>query len=192
MAGGGGHHAYPDHGEGFCLLNDIAVGIKKMQKEGRVRKAAVVDLDAHQGNGTAAVFRDSPEIFTFSMHNSEAYPEIKEKSSLDIPLRPETGDEDYLGLLSEHLPSALEKHAPGLVVYVAGADCHETDLLGGLAMTFEGLKKRDEFVFSQCFKMKIPVAVVLAGGYLKNPADTVAVHAQTIETALVVFGVRPA
>lgn len=183
-SGGGSHHAFADHGEGFCILNDIAVAVRRMQKDSKIKRAMAVDLDVHQGNGTAAIFRDSPEVFTFSMHQKDIYPEIKEKSSLDIELKKGAGDQEYLSLLSKNLPALLENHKPDLVIYVAGADCYQKDQLGGLKLTFEGLKARDEMVFKECFTRKIPVAVVLGGGYAFDPDDTVKIHARTLESGL--------
>ncbi len=181
--GGGSHHAFKDHGEGFCLLNDIAVAIKKLLKERRIKRAMVIDLDAHQGNGTAAIFRGDKKVFTFSMHGAGTYPEKKEKSSLDIGLRPGTGDAAYLAALRRELPRALKKFRPDLAVYVAGADVYRNDLLGGLGLTMEGIKKRDAFVFGECRARGVPAAVVLSGGYAKKFSDTVRIHANTIKTA---------
>lgn len=183
-SGGGSHHAFSDHGEGFCILNDIAVAVRRMQKDGKIKRAMVVDLDVHQGNGTAAIFKNSPEVFTFSMHQKDIYPETKEKSSLDIELDSGTGDKEYLSLLSKNLPLSLENHKPDLVIYVAGADCYQKDQLGGLKLTFEGLKARDEMVFKECFTRKIPVAAVLGGGYAFDLDDTVKIHAQTLRSGL--------
>ncbi len=189
-AGGGAHHAFAGHGEGFCLLNDIAIGIRKQQKTGGIKRAVVIDLDAHQGNGTASIFRNSHEVFTFSMHQKDIYPEKKEKSSLDIELKKGTGGGEYLALLLKHLPEILNAHKPGLAVYAAGADCYEHDLLGGLKLTFDELKKRDETVFSECRKRSIPIAVVLAGGYALNPGDTIRIHAQTFKSLHKLYNMR--
>lgn len=181
--GGGSHHAFRGHGEGFCLLNDIAIAIKKMIREGRIKRALVIDLDAHQGNGTAAIFRGDKRVFTFSMHGAAAYPRKKEKSSLDIELRPGTGDAAYLAALLE-LPGAIDRFKPDLAVYVAGADVYKRDLLGGLGLTMAGIKKRDAFVFNACRRRGLPVALVLSGGYAEKFTDTVRIHASTIKTAL--------
>ncbi|MCX5785061.1 MAG: histone deacetylase [Elusimicrobia bacterium] len=181
--GGGAHHAFADHGEGFCLLNDIAVAVKKLLKTEKIRRAVIVDLDAHQGNGTASIFEKDKRVFTFSMHNRDIYPEKKEKSSLDIELRPGTGDGAYLGLLKKNLPAALKKARADLAFYVAGADVYAGDLLGGLKLTMEGIKKRDAFVFRECLRRGLPVAVVLSGGYAKKFKDTVRIHANTIRAA---------
>ena len=182
--GGGSHHAFRDHGEGFCLLNDIAVAIKKLLEERRIKRALVIDLDAHQGNGTAAIFRGDKRVFTFSMHGAGTYPEKKEKSSLDIGLRPGTGDAACLAALKRELPKAMKKSRPDLAVYVAGADVYRRDLLGGLGLTMGGIRKRDAFVFSCCRARSVPVALVLSGGYAKKFTDTVRIHANTVKAAL--------
>jgi len=183
--GGGSHHAFRGHGEGFCLLNDIAVAVKKLLKERLIKRAMVIDLDAHQGNGTAAIFRGDRRVFTFSMHGAEIYPEKKEKSSLDIGLGPGTGDAVYLGLLKQALPRALDKFRPDLAVYLAGADVYAGDALGGLKLTMRGIKKRDVLVFSECRQREIPAALVLGGGYSRKPVNTVRIHANSIKAALV-------
>jgi acetoin utilization deacetylase AcuC-like enzyme len=181
--GGGSHHAFRDHGEGFCVLNDIAVGLLKMRAEGRVLRAAVIDLDVHQGNGTAAIFRADPAVFTFSMHQQDIYPAVKERGSLDVGLGPGTGDREYLSRLRESLPRVFD-HGPQLVVYQAGVDCWEKDLLGGLKLTAEGLRERDRTVYEECRKRRIPVAVTVGGGYADVIKDTALLHAQTLS----VFG----
>lgn len=177
--GGGSHHAFPDHGEGFCVLNDIAVGILKMRMERRISRASVVDLDVHQGNGTAAMFAGDPDVFTFSMHQENLYPELKPPGSLDIGLPEGAGDSEYLDLLEKNLPRAFD-HEPELVVYQAGVDCGEKDLLGGLRLTADGLLRRDKLVLDACVERQVPVAVVLGGGYAENIEDTVALHLQTL------------
>ncbi len=182
--GGGSHHAFRDHGEGFCLLNDIAVAVKKLLKDRLINRAMVIDLDAHQGNGTASIFRDDRRVFTFSMHGGEIYPEKKVKSSMDMELRPGTGDGAYLAALKSELPRAMDKFRPDLAVYVAGADVYRGDLLGGLKLTMGGLKRRDAFVFGECRRRKVPVALVLSGGYAEKFTDTVRIHANTIKAAL--------
>ena len=181
--GGGSHHAFAGHGEGFCLLNDIAVAVKKLLKAGRICRALIIDLDAHQGNGTAAIFRGDRRVFTFSMHNAEIYPEKKEKSSLDIPLRPGCGDTVYLALLKKALPRIMDRFRPELAVYAAGADVYRGDALGGLKLSIGGIKKRDSFVFSECRHRAVPAAVVLGGGYAKKFPDTVRIHANTLRAA---------
>ena len=182
--GGGAHHAFADHGEGFCLLNDIAIAVQKLIKAKKIRRAVIIDLDAHQGNGTASIFRKNKSVFTFSMHNGEIYPEKKEKSSLDIELRPGTGDGVYLALLRKNLSAALKAAKADLAVYAAGADVYEADLLGGLKLTMSGIKKRDAFVFRECFRRKLPVAVVLGGGYAEKFKETVRIHANTVTAAV--------
>ena len=182
--GGGSHHAFRDHGEGFCLLNDIAVAIKKLLEERRIKRSLVIDLDAHQGNGTASIFSGDKRVFTFSMHGAGTYPEKKEKSSLDIELRPGAADAAYLAALKRELPKAMNKSRPDLAVYVAGADVYRRDLLGGLGLTMGGIRKRDAFVFSCCRARSVPVALVLSGGYAKKFTDTVRIHANTVKAAL--------
>lgn len=177
--GGGSHHAFADHGEGFCVLNDLASGILKMRAERRISRAAVIDLDVHQGNGTAAIFSGDPDVFTFSMHQGDLYPEVKPPSSLDINLAAGTGDAKYLRILEESLPRVFA-HQPELVVYQAGVDCGEHDLLGGLKLTARGLLKRDRLVFEACRKRKISVAVTLGGGYAPEIKETAKLHAQTL------------
>lgn len=179
--GGGFHHAFADHGEGFCLLNDVAVAVRALMRERRIERAAVVDLDVHQGNGTAAIFADDPAVFTFSMHQEENYPALKPPSDLDIGLPDGTGDAEYLATLAEHLPRMLDDHRPQVVVYLAGADPYRNDQLGGLGLTLEGLRLRDRTVLEAARGRDVPVAVVLAGGYAFRLEDTVSIHAATIE-----------
>ncbi len=178
--GGGAHHAFRDHGEGYCALNDIAAAILKLRGEGRARRAAVVDLDAHQGNGTAAIFSGDPAVFTFSMHQAGLYPEKKEKSSLDVELAAGTGDKKYLELLSKALRLVLD-FRPDLVIYQAGVDVWERDRLGGLALTERGVRERDRLVRDACRKAGLPVAVTLGGGYGPTPEDTARLHANTLK-----------
>jgi len=154
--GGGSHHAFRGHGEGFCLLNDIAVAVRLLLGERRVARAMVIDMDAHQGNGTASIFKGDRRVFTFSMHGAETYPEKKERSSLDLELKPKTGDLEYLALLRRELPPALDG----------------------------GIRKRDAFVFAECRRRGVPVAVTLSGGYARKFTDTVRIHANTIREAL--------
>ncbi len=172
--GGGSHHAFPDHGEGFCVLNDIACAVRACAV-----RAAVIDLDAHQGNGTAAIFSGDPEVFTFSMHQADLYPERKEGGSLDVELAAGTGDEEYLRRLKECLPRVFA-FKPRLVVYQAGVDCAEGDLLGGLRLTAGGLRRRDESVRDACRKAGVPAAVTLGGGYSADLGRTASLHAQTL------------
>ena len=178
-AGGGSHHAFRDHGEGFCVLNDIAVGILKMRQEGRIRRAAVIDLDVHQGNGTASIFSGDLEVFTFSMHQDAIYPPVKERSSFDVGLAAGMEDEEYLRLLREHLPRVFA-HRPELVVYQAGVDCWEKDLLGGLKLTEAGLSARDELIYKECRQRQLPVVVTLGGGYSADVRETARLHARTL------------
>jgi len=182
--GGGAHHAFGGHGEGFCLLNDIAVAIKKLLKEGRIKRALVIDLDAHQGNGTAAIFRGDKRVYTFSMHQRDLYPVKKEKSSLDVELPAGTGDAQYLAALKQTLPRVMARARPDLAVYVAGADVYKGDMLGGLKLTVNGIRKRDAFVFGECRRSVVPVAAVLSGGYAKNFKDTILIHANTLTAAI--------
>ena len=182
--GGGFHHALADHGEGFCLLNDIAIAAATLLAEGATGRIAVVDLDVHHGNGTAAIFADEPRVFTFSMHHQWNYPALKPPGDLDVGLEDGVGDEEYLGLLREHLPRILEEFRPELILYLAGADPYEADQLGGLALSLEGLRARDELVLETASEAGVGVAVTLAGGYAVRPSDTVAIHCGTVEAAL--------
>ncbi len=181
--GGGFHHAFPDHGEGFCLINDVAIAIRVLQREGVVRRAVVVDLDVHHGNGTADIFRDDADVFTFSMHQERNYPAHKPPSDLDIGLDDGAGDAEYLTLLERHLPGLLARHRPDLVLYLAGADPYRMDQLGGLSLTLEGLRRRDRMVFERAMAAGIPVAVCLAGGYATRTDDTVEIHCTTVREA---------
>ena len=181
--GGGFHHAFPDHGEGFCLINDVAIAIRALQRDGVIRRAAVVDLDVHHGNGTAAIFQGDPAVFTFSMHQERNYPAWKPPSDLDIGLDDGSGDAEYLGLLEEHLPEILVRHRPDLVFYLAGADPYRSDQLGGLGLTLEGLRRRDELVFKRATSAGVAVAVCLAGGYALRTDDTVEIHCNTVRAA---------
>lgn len=178
--GGGFHHAFADAGTGFCLVNDIAVGLRKTKKEKLWNRAMVVDLDVHQGDGTAKIFENDPTVFTFSMHQENNFPYPKQAGSLDVSLKDGMKDAEYLAELEKHLPKILEAHKPELIVYVAGADGFENDLLGGLKLSIQGLKSRDEAVFREAGKRSIPVAVTLAGGYAENPQDTLKIHLNTI------------
>lgn len=185
--GGGLHHAYPGHGEGFCVFNDVAVAIRVAQRDGLVRRAAVVDLDVHHGNGTAAVFAGDEDVFTFSMHQWNNYPADKPPSSLDVHLPDGTADAAYLDQLRMALP-AVFAHRPDVICYLAGADPYHDDQLGGLRLTRTGLRARDRLVFEGAKGAGAPIAVTLAGGYARNTDDTVAIHVATIEEALAVFG----
>jgi acetoin utilization deacetylase AcuC-like enzyme len=188
--GGGFHHAFADHAEGFCYLNDLAVAVRAIQAGGAVRRAAVVDVDLHQGNGTARIFHDEPDVFTFSIHQEHLYP-VKERSSLDIGLPNETGDDAYLAALAGGL-AAVWAHDPGLVLVQAGADPFQDDQLGALRLTFAGLEQRDRIVIGGCVERGIPVAVTLGGGYARRLDDLVAIHARTCAVALELSGAQAA
>lgn len=181
--GGGFHHSFPDHGEGFCVFNDIAVGIKKLKQEALIERAMVIDCDLHDGNGTAFIFAKDKSVFTFSMHQENNYPAVKPPSDIDVGLCDGTGDKEYLGNLNKYIPTAIKDFKPQLIIYVAGADPYKDDQLGGLSLTLEGLKARDEFIFGRCKSNNIPVAAVLAGGYAVNVQDTVSIHYNMIKTA---------
>ena len=181
--GGGFHHAYAGHGEGFCMFNDVALAVRRLQDDGAITRASVIDCDVHHGNGTASIFATDSTVFTFSMHQENNYPVDKPPGTLDVPLADRTGDEEYLRLLDGSLPVVLA-HRPDLVVYLAGADPFERDQLGGLAMTKEGLRERDRVVLEVVSEAGIPVVVTMAGGYAVDPADTVDIHLATIEEAI--------
>jgi acetoin utilization deacetylase AcuC-like enzyme len=176
---GGTHHAFPHRGEGFCTFNDVAVAVRRLQRAGHARRACIVDLDVHQGNGTHACFADDPAVYTFSMHGAKNFPFHKVPGTRDVELADGTGDAEYLALLAEHLPAVLRAAAPDLVVYLAGADPHEGDRLGRLRLTFDGLARRDWMVLEACREVGIPVCVTIAGGYGREVRDTVRVHVQT-------------
>jgi len=214
--GGGFHHAYPDHGEGFCMIHDVAIAIRKMQKLGRIRRAMTVDCDVHHGNGTAAIFppktqkprplpslsaaqvkpqvssatsvADEDEVFTISLHQQNNYPAYKPPSSIDVNLPDGTTDAEYLAWLDQSLSSGLRQFSPQLLCYIAGADPYREDQLGGLALTIEGLKQRDELVFKVAKARGIPVMVTYAGGYARNVQDTVTIHVNTILAAKAIWG----
>ena len=215
--GGGFHHAFPDHGEGFCMIHDVAVAIRRMQRDDKIRTAMTVDCDVHQGNGTAAIFaatraesmalpsagRAAPnqrwaarprmqgaqagDVFTISLHQHNNYPVYKPPSSIDVDLPDGIGDDDYLAWLDNALSSGLRQFEPDLLCYVAGADPYREDQLGGLDLTIEGLKKRDELVFRVARARGIPVMVTYAGGYARNMEDTVIIHSNTVVAAKEVF-----
>jgi acetoin utilization deacetylase AcuC-like enzyme len=189
--GGGFHHAYPDHGEGFCVIHDVAVAIRRLQFDRRIETAMVVDTDVHQGNGTAAIFGGDGTVFTLSIHQENNYPYPKPPSTMDINLRDGVGDEDYLGILEKHLHTAFRDFSPQILFYVGGADPYREDQLGGLALTMEGLVRRDALVFDYARRHKTPVAITLAGGYARSVADTVQIHVNTILAAREAQG-RPA
>lgn len=176
--GGGFHHAMPDHAEGFCYLNDVAIAIQALLDEKRIERAAVIDTDVHQGNGTAVIFQNEPAVFTFSIHQENNYP-AKAQSDWDIGLDDGTGDAEYLQRLGGAVARILDTHRPELVLMVAGADPYEQDLLGGLALSLEGLRTRDRLVVQECAQRGIAVVGVLAGGYARQVEDTVTIHAHT-------------
>lgn len=214
--GGGFHHAFPDHGEGFCMIHDVAIAIRRMQRDDKIRTAMTVDCDVHQGNGTAAIFAGtripsdtlpsaSPsvlnparpakirsahagDVFTISLHQDNNYPAFKPPSSIDVDLPDEIGDDEYLAWLDNALSSGLRQFTPELLCYVAGADPYREDQLGGLSLTIDGLKKRDELVFRVAKARGIPVMVTLAGGYARKVEDTVTIHCNTVVAAKEVFG----
>ena len=180
--GGGFHHAFASHGEGFCLFNDVAVAIQSLLARGAVERAAVIDLDVHHGNGTAFIFEREPRVFTFSMHQEHNYPVHKPRGSLDVGLPDGTRDDEYLDRLRASLPQVMAS-APQIVFYLAGADPFEDDQLGGLALTKSGLRHRDRLVLDACNASAIPVVVLLAGGYARRLEDTVDIHFATYEEA---------
>lgn len=181
--GGGFHHAFPDHGEGFCLINDVAIALRVLINEGKIERAAVIDCDLHHGNGTAAIFSEDPRVFTFSIHQQHNYPAWKPPGDLDLGLLDGVGDGEYLELLQQHVPRILEHHRPDLVFYLAGADPYKEDQLGGLELTLDGLRRRDELVFRAARDAGTPVAVTLAGGYARRFEDTVEIHCETVRAA---------
>ncbi len=180
---GGTHHAFRDRGQGYCVFNDAAVAARVMQAEGLIRRAVILDCDVHQGNGTAAILADDPTIFTFSIHGAHNFPFNKERSDLDIHLPDRTGDEDYLAALEYGLRESLGRSTPDLAIYLAGADPYEGDRIGRLALTMDGLARRDHLVLTTCQHAGLPVAVTMAGGYARELGDVVAIHARTVSIA---------
>jgi acetoin utilization deacetylase AcuC-like enzyme len=189
--GGGFHHAFADHGEGFCALNDVAVAVAKLRAEGRVRRVMIVDCDLHQGNGTASIFAREREVFTFSIHQMDIYPSEKAVSTMDVGLWSGDGDAAYLAALRANFPRLYQDFRPDLVVYLAGADPFGRDQLGGLDLTMEGLRERDLVVMGEARRLGIPVAVVLAGGYASEIEDTVNIHINTVRAAARVQRMAP-
>src|SRR5579872_5963321 len=216
--GGGFHHAFPDHGEGFCMIHDVAVAIRRLQRDDKIRTAMTIDCDVHQGNGTAAIFagtrtasallpsasastveqpKNAPQgkmrgahagdVFTISLHQHNNYPLHKPPSSIDVDLPDGTGDDDYLAWLDNAVSSGLRQFEPDLLCYIAGANPYKEDQLGGLSLTIDGLKKRDELVFRVARARNIPVMVTYAGGYAQNVEDTVTIHSNTVVAAKEVF-----
>ena len=184
---GGTHHAFADRGEGFCVFNDVAVAIRALQQERRLTRAAIVDLDVHQGNGTARIFAGDTRVFTFSMHGEKNYPFHKETSRLDVPLPDRAGDQAYLEALERHLAASLDEAEPELVFYLAGADPFELDRFGRLGLSLAGLRQRDRMVFSACRRRGLPVVMTLSGGYARDLADVATIHANTVEELLGCF-----
>jgi acetoin utilization deacetylase AcuC-like enzyme len=183
---GGTHHAFPDRGEGFCVLNDVAVAIRVLQREKLAERFLIVDCDVHQGNGTAFIFKDDPSVFTFSMHGAKNYPLRKETSTLDIELPDRTGDEEFLETLEQALPRII-LHQPDLIFYLGGADPFERDRLGRLSLTKKGLMRRDEMVLRFARERGVPIVTTMSGGYAENIEDTVDIHANTIREVKKVF-----
>ncbi|MGH9687100.1 MAG: histone deacetylase family protein [Candidatus Acidiferrales bacterium] len=178
--GGGFHHAYADHGEGFCVLHDVAIAIRRLQFDRAIQRAMVVDTDVHQGNGTAAIFGCDGDVFTLSIHQERNYPYPKPPSTVDINLPDDIGDADYLAILQKHLHRAFQMFSPQILFYVAGADPYREDQLGGLSLTMDGLARRDALVFDYAKRNGVPAAMTLAGGYARLVDDTVKIHAGTI------------
>jgi len=181
--GGGFHHAFPDHGEGFCVVHDVAVALEKMRQEEKIQKAMIVDCDVHQGNGTAFIFSKKDYAFTFSIHQMDVYPAEKPSSDLDVGLWSGDGDDKYLSLLESHIPRIYGEFEPDLIFYLAGADPYKNDQLGGLNLTHEGLKERDRLVIEGARNLRIPLVILFAGGYAYEVEETVGVHLNTIKIA---------
>jgi len=181
--GGGFHHAYPDHGEGFCVIHDVAIAIRRLQKDKAITRALTVDVDVHHGNGTAAIFALDPSVRTLSIHQLNNYPNLKPPSTVDINLHDGVEDDEYLAALEDGLDQALSGFQPDLIYYLAGADPYREDQLGGLKLSMDGLQRRDRMVFEIAREMKIPVAVTLAGGYARRLEDTIQIHFNTLSIA---------
>lgn len=181
---GGTHHAHTDFGSGFCVFNDAAIAALAMRAEGRAERIAIVDCDVHQGDGTAAILAGQADVFTLSLHGARNFPFRKMSSDLDIELADATGDEEYLAALETGLAVVFDRFGPDLVIYLAGADPYCDDRFGRLGLSFEGLAERDRRVLGRCLTARIPVAIAMAGGYARNVADTVRIHATTVSTAV--------
>ncbi|WP_445748289.1 histone deacetylase family protein [Polaribacter sp.] len=184
---GGTHHAFSNRGEAFCMLNDQAIGARYLQNKQLANKILIVDLDVHQGNGTAEIFQNDETVFTFSMHGKSNYPFQKEKSNLDIALENNTNDETYLSILKEILPKLIHQEKPDFIYYLCGVDVIESDKLGKLSLTMEGCKERDRFVLQTCFDHKIPVMCSMGGGYSPDIKTIVEAHANTFRLAQEIF-----
>jgi acetoin utilization deacetylase AcuC-like enzyme len=181
---GGTHHAFRDRGEGYCVFNDVAVAASLLRRDRVAERIAIVDCDVHQGNGTAAIFRDEPAVFTFSLHGAKNFPFRKETSDLDVTFDDGAGDDEYLAALDRHLPVVLDGHQPDVVFYLAGADPYEGDRLGRLKLTIAGLQQRDRMVFDACRLRNLPVIVVMSGGYAPDVDAIVTIHTNTIREAV--------
>jgi acetoin utilization deacetylase AcuC-like enzyme len=188
---GGTHHSFADRGEGFCVLNDVAIAIRVLRQERLIHRAAIVDCDVHQGNGTATIFAGDADTFTFSIHGINNYPLFKAQSSLDLELRDGTTDDEYLECLTTHLRTVFT-FAPDIVFYLAGADPYAGDKLGRLALTIDGLRQRDLCVLRECYQREVPVATVMSGGYGKDINDTIEIHCNTIRSVKDVFEIQTA
>lgn len=188
---GGTHHAFADRGEGFCVLNDVAIAIRALRARKLIRRAAIVDCDVHQGNGTATIFTDDEDTFTFSMHGANNYPLFKANSTLDVELPDGIEDVEYLESLAHHLPDVFA-HEPNIVFYLAGADPFAGDKLGRLALSINGLRERDAYVLNECYEREVPVVTVMSGGYGKDINDTIEIHCNTIRMVKKIFEVQVA
>jgi len=188
---GGTHHSFSDRGEGFCVLNDVAIAIRAMRARKLIRRAAIVDCDVHQGNGTATIFAGDAETFTFSMHGANNYPLFKARSTLDVELPDGTSDAAYIEALANHLPQVFQSD-PDIVFYLAGADPYRGDKLGRLALSIDGLRERDALVLRECYEREIPIVTVMSGGYGKDINDTIEIHGNTIRTVKEIFERRVA
>jgi acetoin utilization deacetylase AcuC-like enzyme len=189
--GGGFHHAHPGHGEGFCAIHDVAVAIRRLQADGTIRKAMVVDTDVHHGNGTAAIFAKQPSVFTLSIHQLNNYPAYKPPSTVDLDMPDQIEDAAYLAALLPAVRAGMDSFQPEILFYVGGADPYRDDQLGGLSLTMDGLMARDKDVFEEARKRNIPVVTTLAGGYARHIEDTVQIHVSTILAAREVAQLHP-